>query len=279
MIYGRILWNKVGATLFGMNRAWNVTKVIAVSCMCFALVIGCGEGDMDDSEFDLEDLPNVDDPIVRAQILLQALDEDNLQTRQAPSGEKLHYTPNQQVPYTGWVRDDRVLYQIEGGKRHGLYVEWYSNQQNEQKGFYSNGSKTGVWTYWYEDGQKEAEGTFKDGSKNGLWIYWYRNGQKEKEGTYKDDSENGLWAYWNEDGQKEKEGTFTAGSDDVLWTYWDEDGQKHSGLFHESVSSVSFSPDGRTLASGNRDGAPSICGMWLQVRQIRTLEGHTAGCL
>ena len=69
---------------------------------------------------------------VRAQLLVQALDEDNLQTRQ-----ELHYTANQQVPYTGWVKDDdRVLYQIEGGKRHGLYVEWYSNQQNEQKGFY-----------------------------------------------------------------------------------------------------------------------------------------------
>ena len=46
MIYGPILWNKVGVTLFGMNRVWNVTKVIAVSCMCFALVIGCGGSDM-----------------------------------------------------------------------------------------------------------------------------------------------------------------------------------------------------------------------------------------
>ena len=62
MIYRRILWNKEGATLFGMDRGWNVTKVIAGLFICFALVIGCGEGDMDDAEFDLEDLPNVDDP-------------------------------------------------------------------------------------------------------------------------------------------------------------------------------------------------------------------------
>ena len=192
MIYGRILWNKEGATLFGIDRVWNVTKVIAVFSMCFVLVIGCGESDMDDSEFDLEDLPNVDDPTVRAQILVQALDEDNLQTRQSPSGEELHYTPNQQVPYTGWVKDDRELYQIEGGKRHGLYIEWYSNQQNEQKGFYKDGSQTGVWTYWYENGQKETEGIYKDGSKNGVWTYWYRNGQKEKEGTYKDGSHIGM---------------------------------------------------------------------------------------
>ena len=277
MIHGRVLWQKGDVTVFaiGIGRVWNVTKFISVFCMCLALLIGCG---MDDSEFDLDDLPNLDDLTVRAEILAEAIDENNLQTRQSPSGEELYYAPNEQEPYTGWVKDDRELWQVEAGKRHGLYLRWSSNGQNRERGFYKDGSKHGSWTYWNASGWKESEGTFKDGSENGLWTYFHENGQKDREGTFKDGSEDGLWTYFYKNGQKESEGSYRAGRRFGLWTYWDDNGQKYRESIHgstlEAIYSVAFSPDGNTIASGS---AFNIVRLWdvATVKLIRTLEGHT----
>ena len=94
---------------------WKVITITSMFCMCLGLLIGCGESDMNDDDPisdnlpKLDDpisdnLPNLDDPRAREQILAEALDEDNLQTRNSPSGEELFFAPNQEVPYTGWVK-------------------------------------------------------------------------------------------------------------------------------------------------------------------------------
>ena len=118
---------------------WDVITIISMFCMCFALLIGCGGSEMDDddpiADGDLisDNLPNLDDPKMREQILMEAIDEDNLQTRQSSSGEELFYAPNQEEPYTGWVKsqqeeDDNLLWynelwQVQDGKKHGIYLK------------------------------------------------------------------------------------------------------------------------------------------------------------
>ena len=233
MVNKCILWRKENATVLtvGISRVWNMTKFISAFYVCLVLFIGCTQSDLTDPESNLENLPNLDDLTVREQILAEAVDRTNLQTRQSPAGESLHYLPNQQVPYTGWVKRETELWQVKDGKRHGLYLNWYSNQQNQERGFYKDGSRTGSWTFWHENGQKSKEGAYKDGSKDGYG--------------------------------------------DGLWTFWTKDGQKSNGLIHPHVNSVAFSPDGRTLASGDWENTVVL---WEVVtgRFIQTLEGHSS---
>ena len=75
--------------------------------MCFMLLIGCTQSDLAAPEPDFDNVPNLDDLTVRDQILAEAVDEANSQIRQSPSGEELRYLPNQQVPYTGWVKSEQ----------------------------------------------------------------------------------------------------------------------------------------------------------------------------
>ena len=197
------------------HSAWKIMALASVFCFVITLLNGCGE-------------PNLDDPKVREQVLAEAIDEDSLQTRRAPSGEELRYAPNQERPYAGWVKDGRELYQFQNGKRNGLYINWYSNNQNYQKGIFRDGKEDGLWTTWYENGQKGVEVTYKDGNIDGLVTQWHENGQKGEEGTYKDGLRNGLWTTWYENGQKGAEGTYKDGNIDGLVTQWHENGQKQA---------------------------------------------------
>ena len=233
MVNKYILWEKenVNVSTAGIRHPWKVITIISMFCMCCTLLIGCGESELDDGDPIADNLSNLDDPKVREQILAEALDEDHLQIRTSPSGEELYYAPNQETPYKGWVKatdhDDvpYALWQMQNGKRHGIFLRWYSNQQNAEQGSYKNDAKEGLWTSWYENGQKEAEGGYKNDAQEGLWTAWHENGQKQSEGAYKDGSPEGLWTFWHENGQKQSEGMFKDGAKDGLWAFWHENGE------------------------------------------------------
>ena len=230
---------------FGISKMWQLTKYISVFGLIMVVCIGCGE-------------QNLDDPKVREKVLAEAIEYDKLQTRRAPSGEELPYAPNQEQPYSGWVKSDSwdiidtayddfdnenisymtqdlhvgdpggmELAQYQHGKLHGSYINWWdSNQQNVFRCAFMNGKLHGLVTMWYENGQKTLEGTCKSGLMNGRWTTWDENGQKRMEGTWKNDKRDGLWTVWHENGQKELEGTYKNGKEDGLWTVWHENGQK-----------------------------------------------------
>lgn len=117
------------------------------------------------------------------ELIAQALDADKLQTH-GPSDEELYYQPNQETPYTGWVKayydtedeDIRSLFQVRNGKRHGPATRWYDNGQKSEEGTYTEGKVDGAWTFWHSNGQKRAEGTFTDGVGIG-WTAWTEDGQ------------------------------------------------------------------------------------------------------
>lgn len=156
-------------------------KVLSVVCLTFVLLVGCGE-------------PNLDNPKVRERILARAVDFRALQSRYTPSGEELAYVPNQNQPYTGWVKGNGagisdffvggVLVQLQRGKPHGLYISWYPNGQIAEKGTARNGKRNGLWTRWHENGQKYEKGTYKNDEKYGLWIRWDEDGEEVSRETY-----------------------------------------------------------------------------------------------
>ena len=188
-------------------------KFILVLCLALTLFIGCGE-------------PNLDDPKVREKVLAEAIDEDSLQIRHTPSGEELLYAPNQEQPYTGWVRINQGLMHLQDGELHGIYLRWHNNQQNLGKGTYKKGSKEGLWTSWHENGQKAREGNYQNGKEEGPWILWHENGQKLNEGNYQNGKEEGLWILWHENGQKAREGNYQNGKKEGPWTLWHDYQQK-----------------------------------------------------
>ena len=217
MINEHILLEKGKFTGF-IGRTYSVWKMMALAsvfCLVIALLNGCSD-------------PNLDDPKVREKVLAEAIDEDNLLSRRAPSGEELPYAPNQEQPYTGWVKQYRSLQQFQRGKRHGTYVSWYSNQQKSEKGTFANGQRNGLWTEWYKNGQKNEEGSYKDNSRDGAWVFWYENGQKSSEGIYTSGYKNGLWVEWYTDGTEKSKGAYKEGGKDGAWVFWYENGQKSS---------------------------------------------------
>ncbi len=164
-------------------------KFAIILCITLILFVGCGNH-------------NLDDPKVREKILAEAINEDNLQARQTSSGEELHYAPNQEQPYTGWIKRNHSLQQFRRGEPNGIYISWYGNGQNMEKGAFKKGKLHGLGVEWYENGQKRSEVTYKNGNLDGTWTEWYENEQKKSEGTYKNGKKNGMWTEWDQDGKK-----------------------------------------------------------------------------
>ena len=156
----------VSATELG--EKWTTVKFIPALFVVLLLVSGCDE-------------PNLNNPIVRNRILAEALPAANLQTRRTPSGEEMFYAPNEQEPYTGWVKEQKhKLWGIRDGKRHGKWAEWYYNGQKKSEGSYEDGKRHGKWTQWDDNGQMASEENYQEDKKHGKWAEWYYNGQKRR---------------------------------------------------------------------------------------------------
>ena len=140
------------------------------------LMVGCGEYPTPFGPADLDDKETLE------KIIAEAIDGNTLQER-GNEGEKLVYEPNQQKPYTGWVKgmfsNGRIsnLAQFKDGERDGLSTEWYINGQKVREMTLRDGKRDGLTTIWYPNGQKWTEETYKDGK---LWtaIAWKPNGEK-----------------------------------------------------------------------------------------------------
>ncbi|RTQ47441.1 hypothetical protein EJV47_18620 [Hymenobacter gummosus] len=83
-----------------------------------------------------------------------------------------------------------------GGKRNGLYEEYYSDGKVLARGQYQNGLPTGIWQYWYPSGQ--ARQTLMWGENLNypfrILAYWEPSGQqlcKDGQGTWREEHSNG----------------------------------------------------------------------------------------
>jgi hypothetical protein len=130
-------------------------KATLIALFFALLLVGCGS-------------PNVDDPETLDKIIAEAVDEDKLQMR-GKKGEELLYSPNEQMPFTGWVKSIwengqvKYLIQYKGGEPEGLTIEWYENGQMKYKTNHKDRKPNGLTTFWDENGKKKSELNYKDG--------------------------------------------------------------------------------------------------------------------
>ena len=163
---------------------------------------------------------DLDDPETRKKIIAEAIPVGLIDSgvekleRRGKEGEELLYAPDQQAPYSGWVKGvydiGRIsgLYQFKDGKRDGLWTGWYSNGQKEYEATYKNDKRDGLSIYWYRTGQKRWEHTWKDDK---LWtaVGWKFNGTKCPHTNLVDG--NGVSVTYNEDGTEERRETYREG--------------------------------------------------------------------
>ena len=159
--------------------------------------------------------PDLDDPETLDKIIAEAIDSDNLQKR-VKEGEELLYAPNEQKPYTGWVKrmwdNGQVmhLYSYKDGKRDGLETEWYENGRKKWEGNFRDGKENGLSTAWYENGRKKAEGNFKD-DKIMSAEAWKPNGEKCPVTNVKDG--NGVVVFYYDDGTELSRSKYSNGKE------------------------------------------------------------------
>lgn len=182
----RILLQKVKTigTVVEKICVWKVVKLVPIFALTLVITIGCGE-------------PNIENPKVRERILSEAMHFSFIQTRSSPSGEELAFAPNQNHPYTGWIKGsgveiyefdyatgaDGFLIQVQRGKPK-VFMSWYPNGQILEKGTFSNSARNGVWIRWHENGRMNEKGTYKNDEKVGLWVEWDEDGEEVSRDTY-----------------------------------------------------------------------------------------------
>ncbi len=172
---------------------------------------------------------DLDDNETRNRIAAEAIDGKKLQ-RRGKEG-KIAYAPNQQTPYTGWIKTMRDngqvmwLGQVKDGKKDGLQTVWYSNGQKMSELTWNDGKLIAAVT-WKPNGEKCPVTNVVNG--NGLRTWYYENGQKHREGNFKDGKPEGLSTSWHENGLKQMEVTFKGGKMNGLLTSWYPEGQKYS---------------------------------------------------
>jgi antitoxin component YwqK of YwqJK toxin-antitoxin module len=159
-------------------------KKLLVLVLPALLMIGCETAEVGGVD--------LDDPETRKRIIAEAIDSKKLEWR-GKKGEELRYAPDQNTPYTGWVK------------------KIYDNGQIEWLQQYKDGKSHGLQTLWHENGQKEGEVNYKDGREDGLATKWSENGQKTGEGNYKDGKADGVWTSYNDDGSEDRRYTYKDG--------------------------------------------------------------------
>lgn len=114
---------------------------------------------------------------------------------------------HENIPFTGIVyelneaKDTVFLFGFYQGKRHGKWINFYSNGQKAEERFYDNGTKINTLKRWYENGQLQLQCKFIEGEYDGNYQEWYPNGQLYKDMHYKNGYEEGPQKMYYDNGK------------------------------------------------------------------------------
>jgi antitoxin component YwqK of YwqJK toxin-antitoxin module len=57
----------------------------------------------------------------------------------------------------------------KNGKKEGLYVSWYENNNQFQKIWYKADKRHGLYESWYNDGKRDSKTEYLNGIKHGMY--------------------------------------------------------------------------------------------------------------
>jgi antitoxin component YwqK of YwqJK toxin-antitoxin module len=185
-----------------------MNKILSVLFVAL-LMVGCEESSTPSDPSDPVDSPkaiDLDDKETRDKIIAEAIDGNKLKKGGRGQERKLLYAPNEQTPYTGWVKsmhDNGKLLglgQLKDGKQDGWMLTWRKNGQKWREANFKDGKRDGLATEWDENGQKKREETYKD-DKLVTAVAWKPNGEKCPVTNVKDG--NGIWVMYNKNGTEQ----------------------------------------------------------------------------
>jgi antitoxin component YwqK of YwqJK toxin-antitoxin module len=138
-----------------------------------------------------------------------------------------------------WNKDQPIVdglrinqYDINTGKKQGIWEEYHYNGQLWFKGSYKNNLRDGYWEEYWSNGQLWFKGSYKNGEKDGIWEKYYDNGQLMFKGSYKNGEKDGIWEEYYSDGQLEYKGSFKNGDRDGYWEeYWSNGKLRYKGSY------------------------------------------------
>lgn len=134
--------------------------------------------------------------------------------------------------YAKWNKEQPIIdgerinqYNVDTGKKEGLWVRYYDNGQLESKGKYKNGLRDGVWEDYFDNGQLYSKGLYVNGEQEGLWEYYFDNGDLKTRVSYKNGKADGLWEWFYSNGQISATGQYKNGKEDGVFEHYWYDGE------------------------------------------------------
>ena len=87
----------------------------------------------------------------------------------------------------------KMMYEFDGGIKHGSYQLYYLSGQIKEEGNYRYGLRHGRFKTWHEDGSLHIEGMYQDGKKHGDFVITSTSGFNVKKGMYFIGHKHGPW--------------------------------------------------------------------------------------
>ena len=166
----------------------------------------------------LQQLPDFSDKKVLKELLAEAVDQQEVQSRN-DGGKQRYYQDD--LPFVGWIK------QMRGNSHSPLAL-----------GFYLNGIRSGPWATWTGGRRLREMGLYDEGRLDGLQVRWYGSGKKQEAAIYKIDIKHGYSITWNGSGKKSAEGSYKQGKKDGLWITYYGSGKERQRLTYKNGAVV-----------------------------------------
>ena len=146
------------------------------------------------------------------------------------SKEYIEYFENGNIKVKGQYRDGLMIgewiYYHESGdvKMTGSFIDGDGTQIGKFSDIPING-RHGIWISYYENGNQQVQIDYKNGSKHGKFYEFYENGQIKKEKYYIDDIKGGVVYHYYESGKIKLKRYFKNGKKVGKKITYNEDGK------------------------------------------------------
>lgn len=93
------------------------------------------------------------------------------------------------------------------GADTGTWTWSYPSGSKRESGTLDGGRRVGLWSQWWSNGERRSEGrreydaATRTSPREGPWIFWHQNGAIAARGIYRRGKREGAWEYSLDDGR------------------------------------------------------------------------------